>query len=110
MTRIRLIADARREFLEEIAYYENIRQGLGRKFRIAATVAFKRAVSFPYSGKPGVVETRRILVKGFPFAVVYIPSEAEVVVYAVAHLSREPSYWIGRVKNDGSLKKLLPSD
>ena len=101
MTQIRLVADARQEFLHEIAYYENIRKGLGRKFRLAATVAFKRLAALPYSGKPGVAETRRVLLKGFPFAVVYIPFQTEVVVYAVAHLSRDPGYWLGRLKNDG---------
>ncbi|OLP07150.1 hypothetical protein BLL52_1546 [Rhodoferax antarcticus ANT.BR] len=36
-----------------------------------------------------------MLVKGFPFAVVYMAFETEVVVYAVAHLSRRPGYWLG---------------
>ena len=101
MRKVRLIADARREFLKEVVYYENIRVGLGRRFRIAATAAFKKAVESPLSGKPGVAETRRILVAGFPFAVVYIASESEVVVYAVGHLSRKPEYWIGRLEGNG---------
>jgi toxin ParE1/3/4 len=72
---------------------------LGRRFRRAAEAAFLRAGEQPYSGKPGIAETRRILVKGFPFSVVYLVSETEVMVYAVAHLSREPHYWIGRLPN-----------
>ena len=98
---VRLIADARREFLKEVTYYENIRKGLGRRFRTAATEAFKRAGELPRSGKPVIAETRRVLVKGFPFAIVYVSSETEVVVYAVAHLSREPEYWLGRVTSNG---------
>ncbi len=99
--KVRLITDARDEFLREVAYYEDIRQGLGRRFRTAATAAFKRAGESPLSGKPGVAETRRVLVKGFPFAVVYMAFETEVVVYAVAHLSRQPGYWLGRLGSDG---------
>lgn len=102
MTRVRLIAHARREFLKEVAYYENIREGLGRRFHTAAAAAFKKAAEAPFSGKPGVAETRRILVRGFPFAVVYIPFETEVVVYAVGHLSRKPEYWLGRPKSDAN--------
>jgi plasmid stabilization system protein ParE len=97
VTKVRLIADARREFLREVAYYEDIRKGLGRRFRVAATAAFRKAAESPSSGKPGVAATRRILVKGFPFAVVYIPSETEVTVYAVGHLSRKPEYWLDRL-------------
>ena len=100
MMQVRLIADARREFLKEVTYYENIHKGLGRKFRTAANDAFKKAGELPLSGKPGIAETRRVLVKGFPFAVVYVSSETEVVVYAVAHLSREPEYWLGRVTSN----------
>jgi hypothetical protein len=58
VTKIRLVGDARREFLREIAYYEDIRKGLGRKFRSAAAVAFKMAAALPFSGKPGIAETR----------------------------------------------------
>jgi len=33
--------------------------------------------------------------------VVYMAFETEVVVYAVAHLSRQPGYWLGRLGSDG---------
>ena len=96
-------ADRRRtaRVLKEVAYYENIRKGLGRRFRTAATGAFEKAGELPLSGKPGVAETRRNLVKGFPFAVIYIPFEHEVVIYTVSHLSRKPAYWLGRLQSDG---------
>ena len=100
MIKVRLTTDARREFLKEISYYENIRSGLGRRFRVAATDALELAGASPLAGKPGVAGTRRILVKGFPFAVVYIPYDTEVVVYAVSHMSRKPGYWIDRVGDE----------
>jgi hypothetical protein len=40
------------------------------------------------------------LVKGFPFAVVDITRDDEVVVYAVSHLSRAPGYWVERIAPD----------
>lgn len=101
MRKVRLVSDARREFLKEVSYYESLRKGLGRRFRNATTAAIGRAGEFPLSGKPGVAETRRILVKGFPFAVVYTSTESEVVVFAVSHLSREPNYWVGRLPSGG---------
>ena len=101
MKKVRILADARREFYKEITYYEKERQGLGKRFRRAAEVTFLKTGANPEHGKPGVGGTRRLLVKGFPFSVVYLESEYEVMVYAVAHLSRRPDYWTGRLPNDG---------
>ena len=97
MNKVRLSAAARQEFVKEVAYYEAIRAGLGSRFRRAATAAFRRLAEFPFHGKPGIGGTRRMLVEGFPFAVIYLPGETETVVHAVAHLSREPAYWEARL-------------
>ena len=101
MKKVRLLADARREFNKEIVYYEKEREGLGKRFRRAAEAAFLKAGEAPEHGKPGVGGTRRMLIKGFPFSVVYLESENEVMVYAVAHFSRSPDYWTRRLRNDG---------
>lgn len=97
MKRVRLVADARREFFREISYYENERKGLGARFRRTAEAAFIRAGENPEHGKPGIAGTRRLLMQGFPFAIVYLESEDEVTIYAVAHLSRSPHYWDERL-------------
>ena len=101
MKRVRLIADARREFYKEIAYYEKERKGLGQRFRRAAEAAFFRASENPLHGKPGIGGTRRLLVEGFPFSVIYLDLEREVMVFAVAHLSRSPNYWGERMPDGG---------
>lgn len=97
MKTIRLTAAARSEFLKEVSYYEAIQKGLGSRFRKAVTVAFQKSAEFPMHGKPGVADTRRVLVDGFPFAVVYIVEDTGILVHAVAHLSRKPRYWIERL-------------
>jgi toxin ParE1/3/4 len=95
--KILLSAAARSEFLQEVVYYEDIQRGLGSRFRKATTAAFLKSAEFPLHGKPGIADTRRVLVDGFPFAVVYTVEEASIVVHAVAHLSRKPRYWIDRL-------------
>lgn len=67
MRKVRLIADARREFYKEIAYYEQERKGLGKRFRNAVEATFVRAGEHPFSGILGIGDTRRLLVNGFPF-------------------------------------------
>lgn len=98
MKPVRLVDEARTEFLKEISYYEALRAGLGGRFRAAVTDALTRAGAAPLSGKPAGAGTRRLLVKGFPFALVYLVAEDAVMVYAVSHLSRAPDYWIHRLK------------
>ncbi|MDM8523210.1 hypothetical protein QUF80_07555 [Desulfococcaceae bacterium HSG8] len=41
--------------------------------------------------------TRRCLVKGFPYALLYIPESDEILVTAVAHLHRNPEYYKDRI-------------
>ncbi|WP_407936397.1 hypothetical protein [Limnochorda pilosa] len=40
--------------------------------------------------------TRRVLVRGFPYQVVYHLRPDEIVIVAVAHLKRRPGYWRNR--------------
>jgi len=42
---------------------------------------------------------RRYLVKKYPFGILYTVYHDEIVVVAVAHLSRQPSYWVARLEN-----------
>ena len=97
MKAVRLLADARREFNDQVAYYERQRAGLGKRFRLAAEAVFMQAGETPAHGKRGVGGTRRMLVRGFPFAVVYLERPDLVLVYAIAHLARSPSYWQSRL-------------
>lgn len=45
----------------------------------------------------GKNHTRRFLLWRFPFAVIYSELESVVTIWAVAHGSRRPEYWAGRL-------------
>jgi hypothetical protein len=64
MKPVRLVGEARAEFLEEVRYYENLRPGLGARLREAATAALTRAGEMPLAGKPGTAGPRRLLGQG----------------------------------------------
>ncbi len=100
MRRVRLLADARRELLHETAYYEQAREGTGRRFRLAVEAAFVRVLAFPMSGTPAPAGTRRTTVQGFPFSVVYREVGDGILVYAIAHERRQPGYWLERADGD----------
>ena len=98
MKRARFISVAAREFLAEVAYYDEAKPGDGARFTAAVEHATARALAFPLAGSPSAAETRRMLVRDFPFLLVYRPERDGIVVFAVAHTSKRPNYWRPRVR------------
>ena len=93
MTPVRFLEEAQDEFLAQILYYEEHQKGLGDRFRESVEAAIALAPAHPKLGSPWKLRTRRTFLRGFPFSVVYRIEAAEVVVFAVAHFRRRPSYW-----------------
>jgi hypothetical protein len=98
VSRARFIAAARLEFLSEVIYYSDTEAGLGARFSVAVEEATVRALAFPSSGSPYRSNTRRVLVNGFPFSLVYRPEPGGIVIFAVAHHARRPYYWQSRAR------------
>ncbi|MDG2305670.1 MAG: type II toxin-antitoxin system RelE/ParE family toxin [Candidatus Binatia bacterium] len=85
--------DAESEFLEAVRYYSQQADGLGSDFLSAVRTAIERVAEFPDSGRPFGERLRRVIVRGFPYAVIYRAEGDDLVVIAVAHLRRRPGYW-----------------
>ena len=96
MKRARFIAAARVEFLAEVIYYNELQPGLGGRFTAAIEEAASRAVAFPLAGSPIRFNTRCVIVKGFPFSIVYRPEQDGIVVFALAPHARQPYHWRSR--------------
>ena len=58
--------------------------------------AFDRVARFPRSGTQYLAGTRRVLLRKFPYFVVYRLSGNTCVVVAIAHFSQETGFWIAR--------------
>jgi hypothetical protein len=50
----------------------------------------------PLGGAPSPHNTRSVLVKGFPFSVVYRAKGDDLLIVAIAPHKRRPGYWKGR--------------
>ena len=98
MIRVRFLPQAELELLREVSYYSKARQGTGVRFQAAVEAAVARAATHPLGGAPSYNETRSVLVKGFPFSVVYRASQAEVLIVAIAPHRKRPFYWSARVE------------
>jgi len=77
-------------------WYEQKRSGLGDEWvgcveAVLGEIALDPALHVAVHG-----EVRRALVRRFPYAVFYVVEPAQVLVLAVAHVRREPGYWLDR--------------
>ena len=91
--------DAETEFLEAISYYEEKEPGLGYEFAAEVYAAIERIMAMPKAWPVLTQDIRRILVRRFPYGVLYGEGKDEIFIVAVMHLRREPGYWKQRVEN-----------
>ena len=87
------------ELEEEVKYYNEQQPGLGYDFanEVADTIA--RILRYPEAWTKLSKRTRRCRTKRFPHGVVYQTRGDKILVVAVGHLRRKPSYWRDRVKS-----------
>lgn len=96
MTPVRFLPAAELELLREVAYYSKAASGAGIRFNEAVRQAVLLAARQPHGGAPSPANTRSMLVKGFPFSVIYRASDEELLVIAIAPHRRRPQYWLPR--------------
>jgi toxin ParE1/3/4 len=89
---------AQAEIEDAAAWYDGERSGLGLEFIAALDHAFDDLLSAAdqnpiwMAGKP----YRSVLLRRFPYMVLYRVEPDRVVIVAVAHVKRSPGYWLGR--------------
>lgn len=95
---VRFLTPARKEFLGAINFYEREAPGLGAEFLEDLDHALESIVSTPRLGARFEEQTRRVLLRRFPYSVIYVIEDASVLVVAVAHQRRRPGYWKDRLR------------
>jgi hypothetical protein len=99
--RFRILDSARKELRKAVWHYTAIRPELGSRFKEAAIAAFDRIEAWPLGCAKSLGEARICRTKRFPYGIVYVARETEVIVVAVMHLHRRPGYWRRRLKDLG---------
>ncbi len=90
--------EARIEFIEAIAFYEESREGLGLRLSREVYATINRITLGPTAWPRISENTRRCFTRRFPYGVVYEIRADDILIIAVAHSSREPFYWRDRTK------------
>ena len=93
---VSLSAEADADIATIYNWYENAQTGLGHKFIESVDGALEQIAQFPESGRLVRGEIRRILTRRFPYGLLYIVGDGEVVVLGCFHLRRDPSVWSSR--------------
>lgn len=85
--------------LQEAAEYYRERGGVA--LAQALFTAFENTMGLlmqhPLLGVPWKHGTRRLVMKHFPYAIVYRVLDTEICVLAVSHNNRRPGYWKQRI-------------
>ena len=85
--------EAADEYEEAIAYYEDCQTGLGKQLSQEIDASIKLILAFPKAWTTLDGEIKRILIRRFPFGLLYISRNDEIYILAVMNLNRNPNYW-----------------
>ena len=96
MKPVSFLRPAEAEMLDAAQYYEIQAPGLGVDFLARIEAAVQDIGRNPELWSIIQANTRRRLIKRFPFALLYRVDPDQIVIQATMHLHRRPDYWLNR--------------
>jgi len=91
--------DARAEYIESYVWYHERGCHIAESFEREVENALESLQNYPERWPVYIGRWRRILLRRFPFGIVYGVMDNMIVVVAVMHTSRKPWYWRDRIIN-----------
>jgi hypothetical protein len=92
----RLGAAARDELSQAARFYENRRENLGHEFLDEFVEAVERIEADPASFPVVKGDHRSCILRRFPYQIIFVNSESEIWIAAIAHHKRRDQYWTRR--------------
>ncbi|HEX3896694.1 MAG TPA: type II toxin-antitoxin system RelE/ParE family toxin [Rudaea sp.] len=90
-------SEARQELLAAQIWFETKSPGLGFEFARSIAAAVESVVRNPIAYTEIELGRRRILLRRFPYALIYRIRNDELLLVAVFHQRRQPGAWRDRV-------------
>jgi hypothetical protein len=87
---------AKEELTDAIEYYEVEMRGLGVRFKEETARVLRIIKKMPEIGSLESKNIRRYLLHKFLYKILYSNQKDHIYVIAVAHMHREPKYWVDR--------------
>jgi len=88
---------ARAELLEARGWYEERSAGLGSEFASAVDAAVERALRTPLAFACIEADFRHVVMRRFPYSIIYFVAGTELVVVSCFHHRRSPGSWVPTV-------------
>lgn len=98
--KVNFLKSAQFEVDAAVAWYGSQSVGLGTRFLDNLDGAVRRVAAYPFSYMEVGEGLRRCLFSRFPYGIIYGIDADTIIVVAVAHLHREPRYWIDRMPEE----------
>ena len=89
--------EAKIEYQDAFAYFENEQAGLGDVFSEQIEAALRNICAFPFACvelEPGI---RRHVVRKFKYGIIYSVDKEGISILSFAHFRRKPVYWKQRL-------------
>src|SRR5262245_773667 len=88
---------ADRELLRAFNHYQDLGERLGYRLLDEVESAIRLLLEYPEAAPRVMAEVRRYPLNRFPYSIFYRLRKDHLRILAVAHQSRRPLYWIGRL-------------
>ncbi len=98
--KVRFLKPAQAEVDDAFTWYEIQSYGLGTQFLDDFDRAVRRVVAYPLASSEIADGLWRCLLSRFPYGIIYGIDSETIIVVAVAHLHREPRYWVDRLPDE----------
>ena len=95
---IRFLSVAAQEYRDAFDYYEAMVRGLGAQFSNEVINTIDRINRFPQAWQKLSPRSRRCRTDRFPYGLIYQIKADEIIIIAVMHLDRDPTYWVRRLE------------
>ena len=95
---LEFLPEARVEFGDAADYYEETERGLGKRFAAEIAASCTTILSHPLLWREREGGFRQVNCPVFPYYIAYFIRGDSILIAAVAHASRHPDYWKGRLR------------
>ncbi len=85
-----------KELEDAVEFYDAEYVDLGQRFKKEIKSTVRRISDYPQAWSIERGEVRKCLLHKFPYKLLYSIESDHIFIIAVAHLHREPEYWVGR--------------
>ena len=97
MLSIEFLNLAQNELDDTFKYYEYQQNNLGYRFIDEVMNSLELVATYPEAWTKISAQTRRCIIKTFPYGIIYQKRDNVIIVVAIANLHKKPNYWVSRV-------------